>query len=102
MPRTLLCEFETAEACAHAVTALREKGERLLDVYMPYPAKNVEAAIAWPRSPLPRFVLLGGLAGAGIAYLILWWTQVVDFPLNVGGRPTHAVPAFVPITFETT
>ena len=42
-------------------------------------------------------------AGATGAVLKLWfelWTAVVDWPLNVGGKPHNSLPAFVPITFE--
>ncbi len=68
---------------------------------MPFPAKNVEEALALPKTPLPRWVLAGGILGAGLAYFILWWTQNVGYPLDVGSHPTHSVPAYIGITFET-
>ncbi|HEX3595622.1 MAG TPA: DUF3341 domain-containing protein [Polyangiaceae bacterium] len=101
MASALLGEFDSADACAAAIVALTERGHAPLDAYMPYPAKNVEEALALPPSPLPRWVFAAGLTGAGVGYLILWWTQNIGYPLNVGGRPTNAVPAYIGITFET-
>lgn len=101
MPSVLLGEFDSADSCAAAIKRLRERGHPPIDAYMPYPAKNVEEALELPRSPLPRYVLLFGIIGAGTAYLILWWTQNVSYPLNIGSHPTHAVPAYIGITFET-
>jgi hypothetical protein len=102
MPSALLGEFDSADACAAAIKKLRERGHPPIDAYMPYPAKNVEDALELPPSTLPRWVLLFGLVGAGVAYLILWWTQNVGYPLDVGSHPTHAAPAYIGITFETT
>ncbi|HEY8431692.1 MAG TPA: DUF3341 domain-containing protein, partial [Sandaracinaceae bacterium] len=45
--------------------------------------------------------LLGAIVGGSLAYLVLFYTNVIDYPLNVGGRPLHPWPAFVPITFES-
>lgn len=98
----LLAEFDSPNGCARAVRNLREHGSWKLNAYMPYPAREVEEALELPASPLPKWVLLFGLLGAATAYLILYFTQNVSYPLDVGGRPTHAVPAYVPITFETT
>jgi hypothetical protein len=47
-------------------------------------------------------VLIGGIIGALTAYGMQWFSAAVDYPLNVGGRPLHSWPAFVPITFELT
>ncbi|HVW27462.1 MAG TPA: DUF3341 domain-containing protein [Polyangiaceae bacterium] len=101
MPSALLGEFDSADACATAIVKLRERGHPPVDAYMPYAAKNVEEALELPPSPLPGVVLCFGTLGACVAYLILWWTQSVNYPLNVGSHPTHSVPAFVGITFET-
>jgi len=47
-------------------------------------------------------VLLGGIAGCVGGYALEYWTSVIDYPMNVGGRPMHSWPAFIPVTFETT
>ncbi len=36
----------------------------------------------------------------GPQYSLQWWINVIDLPLNIGGRPLHSAPAFIPITFE--
>ena len=46
--------------------------------------------------------LAAGLLGGGAAYLLQWWINVIDYPLDIGGRPYHSALAFVPITFEMT
>ncbi len=38
--------------------------------------------------------------GAATGYFIQWYMVAFDFPINVGGRPPHSAPAFIPVTFE--
>jgi hypothetical protein len=96
-----LAEFDSPGACAQAIHQLRDGGCQEFDVYMPYATREIDEALALEPSILPRIVFIAGCLGAAIAYFILWYTNVYDYPLNVGGRPSHAVPAFIPITFET-
>ncbi|WP_437573078.1 DUF3341 domain-containing protein [Sorangium sp. So ce887] len=100
MKRGLLAEFETPEAMLLAIAELRSRGYRRLDAFTPYPIHGVDAALGLGRSPLTWIVLPFAIAGAAGGYLVQWHNSAYAYPLNVGGRPAHAAPAFVPITFE--
>ena len=62
----------------------------------------MEEVLSIHRSHLPLIVTGGAFTGAATGYLLQWYCAVIGFPLNVGGRPMHSPPSFVPITFELT
>lgn len=99
-PAWMLAEFPSSDALIEAVRTLRRQGYSDLDAYSPYPIDGMSEALGLRRSPVPLFVLGGGLLGAGLAYFMQWWMATVDYPLNIGGRPAHSPPPFIPITFE--
>ncbi len=100
MRRGLLAEFATPEALLDAAGRLRDAGFTHLTAFTPYPLEGLDEALGLRRSRIPVFVLVGGLSGALLAFLVQVWTNGIDFPINVGGRPLFSWPAFVPITFE--
>ena len=59
-------------------------------------------AIGQHHTRLPLIVFAGGVVGGVGGYLMQYWMMAVDYPINVGGRPLHSWPAFIPPTFETT
>lgn len=97
-----VAEFDDEAPFVAAVSALHEHGYVKLEAYSPYPIPSVDATLKTHRSPLPFIVFLGGAFGAALGYWIQWFTNVVSYPLNIGGRPVHATPAFFIPTFETT
>lgn len=99
-PAGLVAEHESADEALDTARGLQAKGYRHLEVYGPYPVRELVELIHPRRPYAPRFALVFGLSGAGLAYLLQWWVNVVRYPLNVGGFPLHSWPAFIPITFE--
>jgi hypothetical protein len=100
MTSYVLAEFVEEAALLDAARALRAKGIGGLDLHSPYPLHGAEEALGLRRSTVPLLTLVMGVAGAVSGYLLQWWTVGVDWPLNVGNRPPHSAPAFIPVTFE--
>lgn len=98
----LLAEFRDPEALRSAARGVTEAGYRRVDAYTPFPVEGLAEALGFYRSRMPLVALLGGLAGCALGYGLQWWTTAVEYPINVGGRPLHSWPAFVPVTFEVT
>jgi hypothetical protein len=98
----VLARFETGEALVDACYKVREKGFEHIDTHSPYPLHGGDEALGLPRSRVPRIALGGGLTGMFGGYLMMVYMNSMNWPLNVGGRPPHAPPSFIPITFETT
>ncbi len=94
----VLGEFAEDEALLDAARALR--GEGTVDLHSPYPIHGAEEALGLRRSTVPLVTLVAGVTGAVTGYLLQWYTVGFDWPLNVGNRPPHSPPAFVPVTFE--
>ena len=98
----LLAEFADLHDLLSAVRRTREAGYRDIDAYTPFPVEEVWEALGEHHNRLPLLVLIGGIAGLVGGIALQYWTSVVDYPINVGGRPLFSWPSFVPVTFECT
>jgi hypothetical protein len=98
----LLAEYTEPDALVAAARQAYEAGYRKMDAYSPMPVEGLAEAIGFERNRLPLIVLIGGLLGAATAYGMMYYSAVHHYPYNIGGRPFHSAPAFVPITFELT
>lgn len=98
----LLAEFEHAEDLLHAARTAYAAGYRQMNGYTPFPLEGLSAALGQKPTRLPWLVFGGGLLGGCVAYFMLYYASVISYPLNVGGRPLHSWPSFIPITFELT
>ncbi len=98
----LMAEFTSPKALLEGVRETCARGYRKIDAFSPFPIEGLAEEMGFTHNRLPLLVLIGGIFGLVGGYGLAYWTSVIDYPLNVGGRPFHSWPAFLPITFETT
>ncbi len=98
----LMAEFEEPTALVEGARRAREQGYTKLDAYTPYPIEALSEALAIHDRRLPAVVLGGGILGGLAGYALCYWCSVIEYPLNVGGKPFHSAPAFIVPTFEMT
>ena len=98
----LMAEFDSAQALLDAAHKVREAGYTKTDAYSPMPIHGVAEALGMKERKVAPIILMGGITGMVSGYALQYWTSVIDFPLNIGGRPLHSWVSFIPPTFEVT
>jgi hypothetical protein len=98
----VLAEFEDTDSLIAAAKLLTDAGYRRVDAYTPFPVEGLAEATGFTKTRVPLLVLIGGIIGGGFGYWLQWWVSVRAYPLNIGGRPHHSWPSFIPVTFELT
>ncbi len=101
-PFALMAEFHSSKELIGAIREAHKAGYKELEAYTPYPIEEVWEELGHHRSWLPLIVLIGGIFGCLAGFLLQYWASVINYPLNVGGRPLNSWVAFIPVTFETT
>jgi hypothetical protein len=85
-----------------AVEKVRNSGYKLHDVYTPFPVHGLDKALGHKDTDLHVAGFIYGITGTATALGFMGWIFTGDWPTNFGGKPHFALPAFIPITFETT
>jgi len=97
-----MAEFDDPTSLVTAAEKARHEGYRCMDAYSPFPIEELHEALGAHHTRLPLIVLIGGLLGCIGGYALEYWVSVVAYPLNIGGKPLHSWPPFLPVTFECT
>ena len=98
----LMAEFESAQALFDAAKKVGEAGYTKTDAFSPFPIHGLHEALGFKERLVAPTVLMGGITGALTGYGLCYWTSVIDWPMNIGGRPYHSWVSFIPPTFEVT
>jgi len=98
--------FDDEEQLLESTKQVRSNGFRIKDIFTPFPVHGLDHAAGVPRTRLAICAFIYGLTGASLATLMMWYMMVSDWPTDIGGKPSFAyymnMPAFIPITFEST
>lgn len=98
----LLAEFPSADALCAAARHARDNGYTRVEAYSPFAIEGLDDIVGADKGWIAPLTLLGGILGGAGTYFLQWYAAVVDYPINIGGRPLHSWPAFIPATFEIT
>jgi hypothetical protein len=113
--------YDDEEVLLKAVKEVRSKGFKVKEVFTPFPVHGLDTAMGLKRTRMAICAFIYGITGLSLGWLMMGYMMVVDWPLNIGGKPNFAViaenwpaffrhaegfirnlPAFIPITFECT
>ncbi len=98
----LLAEFEDVNDFALAAERVRDAGYGKWDCHSPFPVHGLDGAMGIRSTILPYLVFGAAVTGAGLAMLMQWWMNAVDYPIIISGKPLFSIPANIPVTFELT
>jgi hypothetical protein len=98
----IMAEFDSPDLIIKAARRAREEGYTKTDAFSPFPIEELAEEVGFHHTGLPVIVFIGGLIGAITGFGLQYWVSVLQYPLNVGGRPLNSWPSFIPVTFEMT
>ena len=89
----VMAEFASPEALVEAARGARAAGYTRVEAYAPFAVEGLAEAVGFTRTRVPLWTFVGGLLGGIGAYALQWYSAVVNYPIDVGGRPPHSWPA---------
>lgn len=98
----VIAEYKDVDTLVAAAKKVRDAGYTRWDTHTPFPVHGIEGAMGFGMTKLPWIVLCCGLTGLACAVLLQWWTNAIDYPFLISGKPLFALPPAIPICFELT
>src|SRR5574339_987170 len=98
----VMAEFETADALVAAARSTMHAGWTKVEAYSPVPIEDLNTIIHKKRTVLPKLVLAGGLTGMATGFVLQYWASVIEYPMNIGGRPMASWTTFIVPSYELT
>lgn len=94
--------FDDESNLFNAVRRVRRAGYKLHEVYTPFPLHGLDREMGLRDTSIHTAGFIYGITGTALALGFMTWVFTKDWPLNIGGKPHFALPAWVPIMFEFT
>lgn len=98
--------YDDDDILKDAASAIVAKGVKVNDVFSPFPVHGIDSIIGVKKTRLAIVAFIFGLSGLILALVGMRYFMIVDWPMNIGGKPNHTlmqnILAFIPISFEFT
>jgi hypothetical protein len=94
--------FDDPDNMMQGIDNLQKNSIPIYDVYTPMPIHGIEDKMGVKDSRLGYAAFCFGCLGISVITSILYYTLVYDWPQNIGGKPSFAMPNFIPFMFEWT
>ena len=98
----VMAEFDTGNALVEAARKTMAQGFTKVEAYTPVPIEELNDIIHQKRTVLPKLVLAGGLTGMATGFALQYWASVIEYPMNIGGRPMASWTTFIVPSYELT
>ena len=98
----VMAEFETCQALVDAARKTMAQGFTRVEAYSPVPIEDLNTIIHKSRTVLPKLILAGGLSGMAAGFALQYWASVIEYPMNIGGRPLASWTTFIVPSYELT
>jgi hypothetical protein len=98
----LMAEFNDATELVRAAKAAYAEGYRRMDAYTAAPVHGLAEALGHDDRRIQKFTFFGGAFGFMAGFGLCYWASVIEYPLNIGGRPLNSWVAFSIPTYELT
>ena len=101
-PYGVMAEYDNGQQLLDAARQVMGKGFTRVEAYSPVPIEELNDVIHKTRTVLPKLVLAGGLAGMATGFGLQYWASVLEYPMNIGGRPLASWTTFIVPSYELT
>jgi len=85
---------------------VRSLGYGIKEVFSPFPVHGIDKIMGLNRTRISICCFIYGVTGFSLAFWMIWYMLVHDWPVDIGGKPNftwyHNIPSWVPILFEST
>lgn len=104
--RVIYAMYDDDDVIKTAAKKLVVDGIHITDVFSPFPIHGIDPIIGVKHTRMGNVAFLFGLLGLCLALFGMRYFMIVDWPMNIGGKPNFSLmenlPSFIPITFEFT
>ena len=104
--KVMYAMYDDDEVLKDGAKKLVANGVKISEVFSPFPIHGIDPIIGVKNTRLGIMAFIYGITGTMLATLGMRYFMVVDWPMNIGGKPNFSyldnLLAFVPVTFEFT